>query len=183
MTNTLLNFFNLFPVPVPEPVTDRPLEIKVPEPDVSFEIEVFNAVNRHRIGLRLPPLKLVSEISDIARKHSQWLCDTDYWSGKIGHSGFAKRAEEVRQLKFKEIRENLGTAQILEHHYKTVQSRRSITELMLAKWIASTEGHREAIEEVESTYTGIGVVSHPAHDEDGNSGFVIYVTQLFARSR
>jgi len=183
MTNTLLNFFNPFPVPVPEPVTDRPLEIKVPEPDISFETEVFDVVNQHRTGLRLPPLKLVSGISGIARKHSQWLCDTDYWGGTIGHSGFIERAEQVRELGFKEIRENLGTAQVLAYHYKTVQSRRSITELMLAKWIASTQGHREAIEEVESTHTGIGVVSHPARDEDGDSGFVIYVTQLFARSR
>lgn len=184
MANTLFNFFNLFPAP--EPVTDRLPETTIQIPtksDFSFETEVFDIVNGHRTSLRLPPLRSVSGIADIAKKHSQWLCDTAYWGGEIGHSGFLERAEQVRKLGFQEIRENLGTAQVLECHYKSFQSRRSITELMLAEWIASTRGHREAIEECESTHTGVGVVSHPAYDENGNSGFVIYVTQLFARLR
>lgn len=183
MTNTLLNLFNFNLFPTPEPTVDRPPEssTQVPEPDTSFERQIFDTVNQHRTSLKLPPLRLVPEISDIAREHSRWLCDTDYWEGKVGHAGSDDRAKKVRKLGLVEISENLATAQVSEYRYRTVENRRSTADIILAHWIASTEGHRESIEERGSTHTGIGVFSRPVFDEDGNSGFIIYVTQLFGR--
>ena len=182
MANILLNFFNLFPPPEPTP-ENRPSEafIEFPELDACFESQIFDAVNQHRTSLKLPPLKLASEISDIARIHSQWLCTTDFWEGEVGHSGSDDRAKQVRKLGFREIRENIGTSQVIAPRYQTDKGQKTTANIILAHWIASKKGHREAIEERESTHTGIGVLSCSAYDEDGAAGFIVYVTQLFGR--
>lgn len=178
MTSTFFDLFNLFPTPI----TDHPLiEIHQSNNDIEFEAEIFNTVNQHRTSLKLPPLKLVDEISGIAREHCQWMCDADVWEGETCHYQSSTRAEKIRRFGFMETRENVATAEVSEYRYRTIESRRSTAKFILAHWIASVKGHREAIEERESTHTGIGVVSREVHDEDGNNGFRIYVTQLFAR--
>lgn len=180
MTNTLFDFFNLFPVP--EPASDRPLiETHQSNSDVEFETEIFNTVNQHRTSLKLPPLKLVAEVSDIAREHSQWMCDAEIWEGEICHYQSDARAEKVKQFRFVETSENVATAEVSEYRYRTIENRRSTANLILAHWLASVKGHREAIEDRQLTHTGIGVISCPVHDEDDCNGFRIYVTQLFAR--
>lgn len=182
MTTTFFDLFNLFQTP--EPSDDRPLiEIHQSNNDIKFEMELFDTVNQHRTSLKLSPLKFVDEISDIAREHSQWLCDTDAWEGEICHVGSSPRAEKVRGFGFIEIRENVATAEVSEYRYRTIENRRSTANIILGHWLASVKGHRETIEERESTHTGIGVISCPVHDEDGANGFRIYVTQLFAREK
>ena len=85
------------------------------------------------------------------------------------------------RLQFAEIRENVATAEVAEYRYRTVESRRSTANIVLAHWLASVKGHREAIEERESTHTGIGIVSRKFCDEDGDEGFRVYITQIFGR--
>lgn len=180
MTSTLF-FFNLFPTP--EPVSDRQSAnlIQIPESDTNFERQIFDTVNQYRTSLKLSPLKLVSEISDAAREHSRWMCDAGVWEGEACHDGSGDRAQHLRSLGFCYIRENVATGQVSEYRYRTVENRRSTADLILTHWIASTKGHREVIEERESTYTGIGVASRNFQDEDGDEGVLIYVTQLFGR--
>lgn len=180
MTSTLFNFFNLFPTP--EPASDhRPIEIHQSNNDIEFEAQIFDVVNQHRTSLKLPPLKLVTEISDIARKHSQWMCAAGVWEGESCHRDFDSRAKKVKNLRFIEISENVATAEVCEYRYQTIENRRSTANIILVHWLASIKGHREAIEELASTHTGIGVISCEVYDEDGTRGFRIYVTQLFAR--
>lgn len=182
MASTFFDLFNLFPVQTTQ--IDRPLiEVQQSSNDIEFEVEILDTVNQHRTSLKLPPLKLVAEISRIARKHSSWMCDAEVWEGEICHSQSDVRAERVRQFGFTEISENVATAEVSEYRYRTTDSRRSTANLILAHWLKSVKGHREAIEDRESTHTGIGVVSCDVHDEDGTNGFRIYVTQLFTRER
>lgn len=187
MASTFFDLFNLFPVQTTQ-IDRPPIEIQQSSNDIEFEAEILDAVNQHRTSLKLPTLKLVSEISRIAREHSSWMCDAEVWEGKICHTESDVRAERVRQFGFTEISEteiseNVATAEVSEYRYRTVDSRQSTANLILAHWLKSVKGHQEAIEERKSTHTGIGVISCPVHDEDGTNGFRIYVTQLFARER
>jgi uncharacterized protein YkwD len=122
MTSTLFNFFNLFPTP--EPSVDRlPIEIHQSNNDIEFESVIFDVVNQHRTSLKLPPLKLVDKISDIAREHSQWMCDADVWEGAICHTGSDPRADKVKALRLIEIRENVATAEVSEYRYRNFENR------------------------------------------------------------
>jgi len=186
MTGTIFDCFNLFPTP--KPATDLLSEsglsgepVRVSESDSSFENQIFDTVNQHRTSLRLPPLRLVPEISRTAREHSLWMCREEVWEGEICHTGSKDRGAHLMSLGFDFIRENVATAQVSEYRYRNLENRRSTADVILAHWIASTKGHRESIEERESTHTGIGVVSREFQDEDGDEWILIYVTQLFGR--
>lgn len=182
MTSTLFNFFNLFPAT--GPASDRLPIVHQSNNDSEFEAEIFDAVNQHRTSLKLPPLKLVTDISGVAREHSQWMCEADVWEGDVCHTGSRPRAEKVKAFQFIEIRENVATAEVIDYRYLTTEGRRSTANFILVeRWLKSVKGHREAIKERESTHTGIGVVSCEVHDKYGNNGFRIYVTQLFAREK
>lgn len=178
MNSTFFNLFTLFSIP--KAGVDRPqIEIKQSESDASFESQIFYAVNQHRSSLKIPLLDPVAKIDEIARQHSQWMCNNEMWESEACHLNAGDRAAQIQKLGFGKVAENIATAQVSKYRYQTFDNRRSTASIILAHWIASTVGHREVIEERSYTHTGIGIVSREVCDEDGDSSRFIYVTQLF----
>ena len=178
MSSAFFDLFNLFSTP--KPSVDRPqIEIQQSESDTSFEFQIFYAVNQHRSTLELPLLDCVTKINEIARQHSQWMCTNELWESEACHFNAGDRAAQIQELGFGKVAEIIATAQVSKYRYQTFENRKSTANVILAHWIASTAGHREAIEEQSYTNTGVGIVSREFPDEDGDECRLIYVTQLF----
>jgi uncharacterized protein YkwD len=122
-----------------------------------MEEEILSQINQYRRSKGLSALKLNSEISSEALKHSQQMA-----SGRtpLGHSGFSSRIQRIADR----------VGHISRSAENVAYGSRNAKEVVTG-WINSP-GHRQNIEG-DFTLTGIGVAS--------NSKGILYFTQIFVR--
>jgi uncharacterized protein YkwD len=120
---------------------------------------VLADINAYRLAHGLTKLQLNSDISQLARNHSEMMAAHKI---EFGHGGFSNRTHELYALfpRAQGMAENVAYAD-LDNTKPLVQS-----------WLVS-RGHRRNILG-NYNLTGIGV----AHDENGR----VYVTQIFVRT-
>ena len=128
-----------------------------------LERYVHRLVNEHRVSQGLKPLAFNSEISAIARRHSQ-----DMATGRVGygHGGFDGRIEKIaRLLTQRGVGENI-------HTIMNYEGPSHVGEKAVAGWLESP-GHRRNI---KGSYdlTGVGIAQGP--------GGEYFLTQLFVRT-
>lgn len=119
--------------------------------------DVFDLVNKHRVGRGLPALKYNDNIASESAKHCSNMA-----SGKVdfGHDGFEERVDRLT-AKIKNIQ---GASENVAYGSRTA-------ERVVDMWLHSP-GHRKNIEGSFTT-TGIGI----ATAKDGT----LYFTQIFIK--
>ena len=124
------------------------------------EEQIHQLVNQHRAQMELSPLSLRSEISGMARIHSQNMANGTV---EFGHGGFQERATQIyKMIAFQKTAENVAMNNTPSPGQAAIQG-----------WLRS-QGHKQNIEG-NYNLTGIGV----AQSTDGN----YYFTQIFLSSR
>jgi uncharacterized protein YkwD len=135
------------------------LEELIPVGPTSFEGEIHERVNRHRIASGLPPLTSDPRLDAIARAHSESMAQG---RRPFGHDGFDDRVAAARTT----VGVNRMAENVAWNDFPRADAPRRVVE----GWLGSP-GHRRNIDERAFTLTGIGVAS---------SGGRWYVTQLYA---
>ena len=120
----------------------------------SYDLELLNSINAHRIGLGMLPFESSGFIWQIARDHSSAMADG---SVPFGHDGFTERS--------KQIEDEFGLGNTAEN----VAWGQGTAEEVVNGWLAST-GHKANIEG-DYTLTGLSAV----RSKDGKW----YYTQIF----
>ena len=154
---------------------------------------IFRVVNEYRTSIKKPSLIFLSSMSALAQRHSQYLAKHDIregdwahvdWSDKTPSSGtrhnLPDRHDEILQLpqRFRGAAENIGSGDLPTAQLWMPVHQPEIAETFLQKWLASTRGHRETIED-DYTHSGIAVTIRATPEAGDRS--LIFVTQHFAK--
>ena len=124
------------------------------------EEKIHQLVNQHRAQVKLSPLSLRSEISGVARVHSQNMANGTV---EFGHDGFQERATQIyKMIAFQKTAENVAMNNTPYPCRAAIQG-----------WLRS-RGHKQNIEGGYNL-TGIGVAQ--------STGGGYYFTQIFLISR
>ena len=127
----------------------------------AMEKSVHRQINQYRKKKGLPPLKINSQVSKIARQHSKNMANKQV---SFGHSGSGSRYSKIGKIiKYRGVAENVAYNQGYKNPGKNA----------VTGWIKST-GHRRNIEG-KYQVTGIGIAK--------NSRGEYYFTQLFVNRR
>ncbi|MEA5596911.1 CAP domain-containing protein [Rivularia sp. UHCC 0363] len=127
----------------------------------AMEKSVHNQINQYRSSKGLSPLKFNTEISKIAREHSQQMADKQV---PFGHSGSDSRYKKISKLiKWRGVAENVAYNQGYRDPGKSA----------VEGWIKSPGHQQNMVGKYE--VTGIGVAK--------NSKGEYYFTQLFVSQR
>ena len=149
-----------------------------------LEQHVHRLVNEHRVSQGLKPLTFNSEISAIARRHSQ-----DMATGRVGygHEGFETRRQAVATTTpLHSFGENVAWSRASgvdgmlgegpQHGREGIISRSqgAVANYIVEGWLSSPP-HRKNIESPDYELAGVGVAQGP--------GGEYYFTQLFVRAK
>jgi uncharacterized protein YkwD len=143
-------------------------EVRVP----ALEKQIFERVNEERGKAKLPPLKLVDVLSDIARAHSNDMAEHGYMAhvnpAGLGPTERARAAGFTCQFQagrrtYRGIAENIFQNNLYSG-WRTVGSKtvydwnseEKIAMTSVAGWMASP-GHRANILNPNATRTGVGI--------------------------
>ena len=121
-----------------------------------LDYEIAELTNEHRISQGLNTLNILNQASKQAITHNQYMVS----QGELSHDNFSFRSQNLKNaVNAQKVSENVGYGYI------------SAASLVKA-WLNS-EGHRQAIENVD--YTDIGISSQK--DDSGNN----YVTNIIVK--
>lgn len=121
-------------------------------------ISVHHQVNRYRQSHNLPPLMADSQLTTLAKTHSEEMART----GNLSHGNFDRRIATITpQIANVSVAENIATNRGYQHPDRVA----------LADWIASPSHHRNLIGRYN--LTGLGVA------QNGKGEY--YFTQIFIR--
>jgi uncharacterized protein YkwD len=111
----------------------------------TIEYYLMFYINEERAVIGLPPLKADTLLSQMARKHSQWMCKT----GIYVHSGNEKcpTRKQHRIVNYSECIIMYESIMILTH--------KQMAKCAVAAWMLS-EGHRDALMDPNHTIFGAG---------------------------
>ena len=127
----------------------------------AMEKSVHNQINQYRSSKGLSPLKFNTEISKIAREHSQQMADKQV---AFGHSGSDSRYKKISKLiRWNGVAENVAYNQGYQNPGKSA----------VDGWIKSPGHQRNMVGKYQ--VTGIGVAK--------NSKGEYYFTQIFVSQR
>lgn len=127
----------------------------------AMEKSVHRQINQYRRTQGLPPLKLDSRISAIAREHSQKMARKQV---PFGHNGSGSRYRKISQfIRYRGVAENVAYNMGYRNPGKSA----------VEGWIESPGHHRNMVGKYQ--VTGIGVAK--------NSRGEVYFTQVFVNKR
>ena len=109
----------------------------------SYEQQVVDLVNKERAAVRLPALKVNSQLSAVAEKKAEDLRDKNYFDHQSPTYGSPFDMMKQFGITFKTAGENIAGNRTVEGAFKA--------------WMGS-EGHRRNILNGKFNYTGIGIV-------------------------
>lgn len=160
--------------PTSQPVSNSDKEVRSASPEsrpqntvsiAELESKISNQINRHRNSLGLKSVEKVSQLDQIALKHSESMRRLD----RLSHDGASERHSQVIRIGLETgFGENCARGECEEWEFLEE------FDLLVPGWIKSL-GHKEVLETVAFTHTGIGF----AVKKEG-SRIYYYVTQIFA---
>ena len=111
----------------------------------TIEYYLFLYINEARVNVGLLPLTADTLLSQMARKHSQWMCKT----GIYVHSGNEKCPtwKQHRIVNYSEC--------IIMYHSIMILTHKQMAKCAVAAWMLS-EGHRDALMDPNHTIFGAG---------------------------
>lgn len=111
----------------------------------TIEYYLMYYINQERVAIGLAPLKADTLLSQMSRKHSQWMCKT----GTYVHSGNPKCPtwKQHRIVNYAECIMMYESIMILTH--------KEIAKMAVAAWMLS-EAHRDALMDPNHTIFGAG---------------------------
>jgi uncharacterized protein YkwD len=123
--------------------------------------QAHDRVNAHRASLGVTQLRLDARISRVARRHSARMAQ----GGAFSHQGFKQRATAIgRFMPYRTVAENLA------YNYGNADP----AARAFNSWLNSPK-HRQAMEDLHFTHTGLAVAKSPSGR--------FYFTQLFVLPR